>query len=131
MRIHATLEALTQIDTPGISLFLTNEDGVHVFAVGATEDGGPLSTIDQGERVEFAIECENRFSAGRYYVGCSVVQGSAGLEVVLHHERASDVLSYGKALFGIVSIEHTPTFTRLGPGEPIGLSGEARGESLR
>jgi ABC-type polysaccharide/polyol phosphate transport system ATPase subunit len=131
MRIHVVLEARTRIDSPSISLFLTNEDGVHVFAVGADEDGAPLSALDQGERVEFSVECENRLGAGRYYIGCSVTQGTAGLEVLFHQERTGDMLSYGMELFGIFTIDNTPTFTRLGAGEPVAMTSQPDGEQIR
>jgi ABC-2 type transport system ATP-binding protein len=120
MHIHLRLECLDRIEAPAISTWLTNEEGVHVFAAGAREDGGALSPIEQGERVEFSIRCENLLAPGRYYIGCSVTRGTAGLEVLLYQQRAGDLLSYGMEQFGLVSIDHTATFTRSRAGEPVG-----------
>src|ERR1700733_3268314 len=87
MRLHVSLETLTPIRAPGIAMWMSNEDGVRIFSAGAREDGGQLSDLEPFERVEFVVEADNRLSAGRYYLGCAVVRGSAGLEILLSNER--------------------------------------------
>jgi ABC-2 type transport system ATP-binding protein len=119
MCLHVLLEARETVRTPGISLWLSNDERVRVFAAGALENGGALGDLEPGERVEFTVEIENSLAAGRYYVGCSVVRGSAGMEPLLHRERAGDFVSYGAELYGIVDLDHTSSFTRLGAQEPV------------
>jgi ABC-2 type transport system ATP-binding protein len=119
MRIHVALEALAPVSAPGISVWLSNEDGVRLFAAGAVEDGKAPADLERGERVEFSIEAENRLSAARYYVGCAVVRGSAGLEILLYHERASDFVSYGAQLAGLVGLDYDASFTRTRASEPV------------
>jgi ABC-type polysaccharide/polyol phosphate transport system ATPase subunit len=119
MHLHVVVEAVAPVRAPGISMWVTNEDGVRVFSVGALEDGGSLADLEPGERAEFSIETENRLSAGRYYLGCAVVRGSAGLEIVLHNERAADLVSYGAELSGLVGVEYVRSFSRSRAQEPV------------
>jgi ABC-type polysaccharide/polyol phosphate transport system ATPase subunit len=120
MHLHVALEARVPIKRPGISIWVTNEAHVRVFSAGALEDGGPLSDLEPGERVEFSIQAENRLSSGRYYLGCSVVRGSAGLDIVFYNERSADMVSYGAELSGIVGVDYVRSFTRSGAREPVG-----------
>ena len=119
MGLHVVIEALTEISQPGLAIWLTNQEGVRVFASGAREDGAALSDLVPGERLEFSIEAENPLSAGRYHLGCSVTRGSAGLETLLFVERASDVVSYGADLHGLVGIEHTQAVRRTREPQPV------------
>jgi hypothetical protein len=100
-------------------MWVTNEDGVRVFTVGARENGEPVGTLGAGERAEFSVELDNRLSAGRYYLGCGVTRGSAGLEILLFQDRAADIVSYGAELHGLVGVDHAGSFTRLGAREPV------------
>ncbi|HEY3727890.1 MAG TPA: ABC transporter ATP-binding protein [Solirubrobacteraceae bacterium] len=109
------LEVLQPISQPGISLWLTSEDGVRVFSAGAREDGEALSDMEPGEVVEFSVAVRNPLSAGRYFVGCGVTRGTAGLEILLFQNRATDVVSYGVNLHGLVSVDMSPALTRTRP----------------
>jgi ABC-type polysaccharide/polyol phosphate transport system ATPase subunit len=120
MYLHVVVEALAPVTGPGVAMWVSNEDGARIFSVGAREDGEGLSDLERGERLEFVIETENRLSAGRYYVGCTVVKGSAGLEVLLFNNRAADFVSYGAELYGMVGLDHTSSVTRTRTGEPVG-----------
>src|SRR4029077_5736349 len=84
---HGGVTAREPIQQPGLAIWITTEEGVRVFSVGARENEQALADLDAGERLEFSIPAANPLSAGRYYVGCSVVRGSAGLDILLHHER--------------------------------------------
>ncbi|HEY2768941.1 MAG TPA: ABC transporter ATP-binding protein [Solirubrobacteraceae bacterium] len=119
MRLHVVLEALGPIREPGIALWVTNEDRVRVFSAGAREDGGSLSDLEAGERVEFSVETENRLSSGRYHVGCTLVRGSAGLEVLLYTDRAADFVSYGMELHGLVGVDYVTNLERGPSKDPV------------
>ncbi|MGZ7040123.1 MAG: ABC transporter ATP-binding protein, partial [Thermoanaerobaculia bacterium] len=119
MHLHVALQALTRIREPGIAMWISNEDRVRVFSAGAREDGAMLGDLEPGECVEFSIEVQNILSAGRYYIGCSVVRGSAGLEILLFQDRAADVVSYGAELHGVIGIDYSGRFTRARSGDPV------------
>jgi ABC-2 type transport system ATP-binding protein len=119
MTLHVVIVAKRRITEPGLALWLTNQDGVRVFAAGAREDGGALSDLEAGDRLEFAIEATNPLTAGRYLLGCSVTRGSAGLETLLFVARAADVISYGADLHGLVGLQHSTSVTRTHTAEVV------------
>jgi hypothetical protein len=55
MHLHVAFEVLTRVSAPGISMWVSNEEGVRVFSAGAREDHGPLADLEPGERIEFSI----------------------------------------------------------------------------
>jgi ABC-type polysaccharide/polyol phosphate transport system ATPase subunit len=119
MGVHVVLEALDDVRDPGVTMWLSNEDGVRVFSAGARENGEALADLAPGEQVEFSIQTDNPLSAGRYYLGCGVTQGTAGLEILLFQNRALDVVSYGANLHGLVGIDYSTDLTRTRPREVI------------
>jgi ABC-type polysaccharide/polyol phosphate transport system ATPase subunit len=112
MGLNVAIETLDVVRDPGVTVWLTNEDGVRVFSAGAREDGEALGDLNPGERLQFSVALQNRLSAGRYYVGCSVTRGSAGLEILLFQNRVKDVVSYGQNLHALVGLDYAPTVVR-------------------
>ena len=110
--LHVVIEAREAIESPGVALWLTNQDGQRVFSVGAREDGEALADLAPGERLMFSVWLINHLNAGHYYLGCSVSRGSAGLDVLLFQQRAADVVCYGARLDGIVAIDCNTEVTR-------------------
>jgi ABC-2 type transport system ATP-binding protein len=110
--LHMEIEALDTINEPGIAMWVMTEDGVRVFSAGARENEGALADLQAGERLEFTVTAENPLSSGRYHVGCSVVRGSAGLDILLYHERVSDMVSFGADLVGLVGVDFVGAVTR-------------------
>jgi hypothetical protein len=118
LRLHASIEAMSPVTDPGIALWVTNEDNVRVFSVGARQDGGPLSDLEPGERIEVSFETPNLLAAGRYHIGCGVVRGTAGLDVLLYHDRAADIVSYGAEILGLIEVPHSASVSRTSAAEP-------------
>jgi len=119
LHLHVAVEALSPIEQPGIVMWVTNEDRVRIFSAGARENGEALGDLEPGERIEFSIEAENPLSAGRYFVGCSVTRGSAGLDVLLYQDRAADIVSYGADFVGLIGVDHVVAVTRTRAGQPV------------
>jgi ABC-2 type transport system ATP-binding protein len=117
--LHMDIEALERIEEPGIAMWVSNEDAVRVFSLGVREDGGTMSDLEPGERVEVTVSAVNSLSAGRYYVGCSLVRGTAGLDVIVHHERAIDMVSYGADILGVIGLKHETNVIRAGANQTV------------
>jgi hypothetical protein len=100
-------------------MWLTTEDGTRVFSVGARENDGALADLEPGERVEFSVTAANPLSAGRYHVGCTVVRGTAGLDVLMHRERAVDLVSYGGGVIGLIGLRYDGIVSRRRSAEVI------------
>jgi ABC-type polysaccharide/polyol phosphate transport system ATPase subunit len=114
MQLHVVIEALERIENPAITIWLTNEDNVRVFSAGARENGESLGEIGVGEQLHYSITTDNPLSAGRYYLGCGVTRGTAGLEILLFQNRAADVVSFGAQLHGLVGIDYGQEVVRTG-----------------
>jgi ABC-type polysaccharide/polyol phosphate transport system ATPase subunit len=119
MALNVVVEARDVIEAPAVTLWLTNEEGTRVFSAGARENGEALSDLQPGERVQFSVALENRLSAARYFVGCSVTRGSAGLEILLFQNRVVDVVSFGQNLHALVGLDYTPTLVRTKTQEAV------------
>jgi ABC-2 type transport system ATP-binding protein len=119
MTLTIVLQANDEVHDPAVTLWLANEDGVRVFAAALSENGEALGDISPGERVQFSVALENRLSAGRYFAGCSLTCGSAGLENLLFQNRIIDVVSYGQKLYGLVGLDYTPAVVRAKARETI------------
>jgi ABC-2 type transport system ATP-binding protein len=117
--LNVVLETSDEVRDPVVTLWLASEDGVRVFAALMRENGEALGDIGAGERVQLSVGFENRLSAGRYFAGCSVTCGSAGLENLLFQNRIVDVVSYGQKLYGLVGIDYSPTVVRTKSREAI------------
>jgi ABC-type polysaccharide/polyol phosphate transport system ATPase subunit len=110
--LHMQVEALEPIIEPGMAMWLTTEDGLRVCTAIARDKPGHVPDLAPGERTEFRITAENPLSAGRYHVGCNVVRGSAGLDLLLHVDRAHDLVSYGADLVGLVGLDYVGEVTQ-------------------
>ena len=119
LRLHASIQALTPVTDPGIAMWVSNEDSVRVFSVGAREDGGPLADFEPGERIDISFETQNLLAAGRYYIGCGVVRGTAGLDVLLYQDRAADIVSYGAEIVGLIEVPHSAEVSRTRATEAV------------
>ena len=112
MSLHVLLEAPSPIRDPGVAIWLSTEENVRVFAAGAREDGNALTDLAAGERLEFSVDLVNSLTAGRYYLGCSVSQGTAGLDVLLSANRATDMVSYGQSLSALFGMDYRGSVSR-------------------
>jgi ABC-type polysaccharide/polyol phosphate transport system ATPase subunit len=119
MAMNVWIQATEEVRNPGVTVWLSNEDGVRVFSAGAREDGEALADLVPGETVQFSVAIQNRLSAGRYHVGCGVTRGSAGLDILMFQNRAADVVSYGQNLHALVGMDYTPTLVRHHSQAPI------------
>jgi ABC-2 type transport system ATP-binding protein len=117
--VHMEIEALEDVAEPGVALWFSTEDGTRVFSVGARENEGALGDLVAGERLEFSVASVNPLSAGRYHIGCTVVRGSAGLDILMHRDRAEDLVSYGGAVIGLVGLNYSGTVSRRSAAQAI------------
>jgi ABC-type polysaccharide/polyol phosphate transport system ATPase subunit len=117
LQLHAVVEAVEEIENGAIVVWLSNEDRLRVFSVGARDSGGTaLNPIVRGERVHVGVEVENPLASGRYYLGCSVTRGTTGAELLLAQDRAADLVVYGtEAVPGVVRLDHVQWTERLAP----------------
>jgi ABC-2 type transport system ATP-binding protein len=112
--VHIEIEAIDAVTEPGIALWVATEDGVRVFSVGAHQEHRRLDDLSAGERITCSITAINPLTAGRYHIGCSVVRGSAGLDIIMHQARVTDFVSWGSNLVGLIGLDYQVAITRRG-----------------
>jgi ABC-2 type transport system ATP-binding protein len=117
--VHIEVEAVEDVSEPGLAMWLSTEDGTRVFSVGARENDGALGDLQAGERLEFAFTAENVLSAGRYHIGCTLVRGSGGFDILMHRDRAVDIVSYGGDALGLVGVPYSGTVRRRRAAEVV------------
>ena len=94
--VNALIEAHEPVSHPLVELWISDRDGRRAFA--ATSSGGAdvPPTLDAGQTLEVGIVLEEpRLASDRWYLGCAIKRGSAGVDIVTLVERAADVLIYG------------------------------------
>jgi hypothetical protein len=87
-----------------------------IFAASTFADPDALRHVAAGERFRARLHVENRLRPGRFHVGCSLLAGSAGKDVVLLQNRATSFVSYGgERVYGLAAFDHELTFERERP----------------
>ena len=94
--INAVIEAHETIDSPLVELWIGDRDGRRAFVATSTGAPGVPSELRAGETLEVGILLEEpRLASERWYLGCAIKRGSAGVDIVTLTERAADVLVHG------------------------------------
>ena len=97
LALNAVIQAHEDIVAPLVELWLADREGNRVFVATSTEAGGVPATLRAGGSLEVNILLEEpRVASERWYVGCAIKRGSAGVEIVALLERATDILIYGQ-----------------------------------
>ena len=95
--LNAVIQANEDIVAPLVELWLADRDGHRVFVATSREADGTPATLRAGESLEVNILLEEpRVASERWYVGCAIKRGSAGVEIVALLEQATDILIYGQ-----------------------------------
>jgi hypothetical protein len=69
------------------------------------EDSPPL---EPGDKLHVTVETKNVLRDGRYHIGCSLLSGSAALDIVALVNRHKAFHSYGaERVYGLIEFEHT------------------------
>jgi ABC-type polysaccharide/polyol phosphate transport system ATPase subunit len=94
--LNAVVEAHEEIESPLVELWLADRDGHRAFQATTADGGAAPETVRAGESLAVTMLLEEpRLASERWYVGCAVKRGSAGIEIVTLVERTADVLIYG------------------------------------
>jgi ABC-2 type transport system ATP-binding protein len=95
--LHAVVTANEPLSHPLVELWIADPNSYRVFlAVAQTDDGLPAE-LKPGDSVEVTVTLEEPMvSAGKWFIGCAVKRGSAGVDIVALLERATDLVVYGQ-----------------------------------
>ncbi len=120
--ISCTWELQAPVPASRFDVWIDSEDPTRVYGTDAYARAFAASTIHwregpgdlrAGERVHVRVRAHHRLADGRYHVGCSVLSGPGGEDVVALELRALSFTSYGDpAVYGLARMEHELTVER-------------------
>jgi ABC-type polysaccharide/polyol phosphate transport system ATPase subunit len=106
LHLRARIDVHDAVEEPIVDFWVDDEEGARVFATSTRpwHDKPPLAA---GDSLEVAVDVENLLASGRYHVGCSLLSGSAALEVVALVNRHKPFVVYaGDQVYGLVQLDH-------------------------
>jgi ABC-2 type transport system ATP-binding protein len=107
LRLHATIEARARVVEPIVDFWVDDERDARLFAT-STRPWDEQPPLEPGDRLNVTVETRNILHHGRYHIGCSLLSGSAALDVVaLTHRRASFHVYGSDQVYGLVAFDHT------------------------
>jgi ABC-2 type transport system ATP-binding protein len=106
LRIQALIDVADRVEEPIVDFWVDDEEGARVFAT-STRSWPEAPPAEAGERLRVTVEVDNVLASGRYHVGCSLLSGSAALNVVALVNRYKPFVVYaGDHVYGLVQLEH-------------------------
>jgi energy-coupling factor transporter ATP-binding protein EcfA2 len=106
LHLRATMEARDAVNEPIVDFWFDDEDGARIFAT-STRPWPAAAPLAAGDRLEVRVDVENPLASGRYHVGCSLLSGSAALDVVALVNRHKSFAVYaGDQVWGLVELDH-------------------------
>jgi ABC-type multidrug transport system ATPase subunit len=107
LHLHATIESKAHVRDPIVDFWVDDEDDARILATSTRpwEDSPPL---EPGDKLHVTVETKNVLRDGRYQIGCSLLSGSAALDIVALVNRHKSFHSYGaERVYGLIEFEHT------------------------
>jgi ABC-2 type transport system ATP-binding protein len=106
MHLHALIDVEHHVREPIVDFWVDDERGARVFAT-STRPWPEAPPAEPGERLHVEVHAHNSLASGRYHIGCSLLSGSAALEVVALVNRHKPFVVYaGDHVYGLVQLDH-------------------------
>ncbi len=119
LEVHCLYESHEAIDRARLDVWIDSADDARVFGASTMDWAEPPRAIGVGERLHVRVRLRNPFVDGRWHVGCSLLAGSAGQDIVALDNRATSFVSYGaRGVYGLARVEHQLSYDRWPPEAP-------------
>jgi ABC-type polysaccharide/polyol phosphate transport system ATPase subunit len=106
LHLHATIEVHEPVRQPIVDFWLDDEEDVRVFAT-STRPWDDMEPLAAGDRLHVSVDASNPLANGRYLIGCSLLSGSAALDIVALVNRHKSFHVYGaEHVYGVVRLDH-------------------------
>jgi ABC-2 type transport system ATP-binding protein len=106
------------IDRARLDVWIDTEGDERVFAASTMSWREPVRRVRRGEQIAFSVKVVNTLRSGRYHLGCSLLAGSAGQDIVVLDNGAATFVTYGaERVYGLVQLDHELGLERTPPGE--------------
>jgi ABC-2 type transport system ATP-binding protein len=115
MRLRARVRVHQRLQDPIFSVVFVNEKLDGVFAASSMIDQPETGSYEPGDSAEFAVDFENAFAPGRYYVSIVVAHKGTGTDLIDRgHKLASFLVASPRAAGGVVDLPHDLRVTPVG-----------------
>jgi ABC-2 type transport system ATP-binding protein len=105
--LNAVIRAHERIHDPEVHVWLENSLGVRVFTASTRDEGAFADALEPGERVHVRVLGDAALAAGRYFVGCSLIQGERSTHVIFYAPHGADFLVPGDDWSGsVLDLDH-------------------------
>jgi ABC-type multidrug transport system ATPase subunit len=106
MHLHALMEVHDHVREPVVDFWVDDEEDARVFAT-STRPWQEKLPLEAGDRLHVTVDVENLLASGRYWIGCSLLSGSAALDIVALVNRHKPFVVYaGDHVYGLVQLDH-------------------------
>jgi ABC-type polysaccharide/polyol phosphate transport system ATPase subunit len=106
LKLHATFEAVRDVEQPSFGFVFTNADGVDVGGVGKDLFQDGPGRLEAGRRVRITGTVQNPLAPGRYAVKCWVYREHNYGKLVLHAPHVTDFVVFGDGAAGVVALDY-------------------------
>jgi ABC-2 type transport system ATP-binding protein len=107
LHLHATIEAKAHIRDPIVDFWVDDEEGARILAT-STRPWDEQPPLEPGDRIEVEVTTRNLLGDGRYHIGCSLLSGSAALDIVALVNRHKQFHVFGsEQVYGLIEFDHT------------------------
>jgi ABC-2 type transport system ATP-binding protein len=107
LRIHATMEVSAHVREPVVDFWIDDDNESRILATSTLKLEREAEPLEPGDRLHLTFETRNALQDGRYHVGCSLLSGSAALDIVALVHRHKSFHSYGaEHVYGVIDFEH-------------------------
>ena len=106
LHLHATIDIHDEVYEPIVDFWVDDEEDARIFAT-STRPWPDAQPLANGDRLQVTVDVENLLASGRYHIGCSLLSGSAALDIVALVNRYKPFVVYaGDHVYGLVQLDH-------------------------
>jgi ABC-type polysaccharide/polyol phosphate transport system ATPase subunit len=107
LHLHATIASVAHVRDPIVDFWVDDEEGARVLAT-STRPWEEQPPLEPGDTLNVTLETRNILADGRYHIGCSLLSGSAALDIVALVNRHKQFHVFGaEHVYGLIEFEHT------------------------
>jgi hypothetical protein len=106
LRLHALIEVRERVHDPVFDFWVDDDQNARILAT-STEYWADSPPLEPGERAHLSVEAHNLLQNGRYHLGCSLLSGTAALDIaaLVNQHKAFHVYGAEK-VYGMIEFEH-------------------------
>jgi hypothetical protein len=90
-----------------VDFWVDDEEDARILAT-STRPWEEQQPLEPGDRMDVTVKTRNLLADGRYHIGCSLLSGSAALDIVALVNRHKQFHVFGaERVYGLIEFDHT------------------------